>query len=351
MFKARSAFIAVLVFCACAVFAVPASAATTIGLAPDTSVHGPFQAQCYWSANAPTFGQTITVPAGDNVLDRFSFYLVENHNTLSGSPLGPQTVTYKAYVYQWDAGANRAVGPALWQSPTPQVVTTSTSIQEVVAETGGVQLQSGVQYVVFFSVSETSASNADGAGGCFMYPPTFGGYPGGSWEFMINGTDTSLWTTQSWPLTGDSDVAFSATFSTPVIPDPDPEPEPEPEPVYDFDGFYAPVENRDAAGTLVLNRVQGGSAIPLKFRLGDGHGVDVFADGYPKSETIACDSQAEVNGIDSTVNAGASTLQYDPVTGIYTYVWKTDKAWADTCRQLVLKFDDGQTARANFLIK
>ena len=121
--------------------------------------------------------------------------------------------------------------------------------------------------------------------------------------------------------------------------------------VYDFDGFFQPVENRDTGGTLILNRVQAGSAIPLKFRLGGDHGLDVFADGYPKSETIACDSTAEVNGIDETVNAGSSTLQYDAATGIYTYVWKTNKAWSDTCRQLVVKFDDGQTARANFLLK
>jgi len=128
-------------------------------------------------------------------------------------------------------------------------------------------------------------------------------------------------------------------------------PDPEPETVYDFDGFFQPVENRDAGGSLILNRVQAGLAIPLKFTLGGDHGLDVFMDGYPKSETIACDSQAEVNGVDQTVNAGGSSLQYHAATGIYTYVWKTDKAWADTCRQLVVKFDDGQTARANFLLK
>jgi len=131
----------------------------------------------------------------------------------------------------------------------------------------------------------------------------------------------------------------------------DPTPTPEPEPIYDFDGFFQPVENRDAGGSLILNRVQAGSAIPLKFTLGGDHGLDVFADGYPKSEAIECDSQAEVNGVDQTVNAGASSLQYDAATGIYTYVWKTDKPWEDTCRQLVVKFDDGQTSRANFLLK
>ena len=33
----------------------------------------------------------------------------------------------------------------------------------------------------------------------------------------------------------------------------------------------------------------------------------------------------------------------------YTYVWKTDKNnWAKTCRQLVVKLNDGSFYRANF---
>jgi hypothetical protein len=41
-------------------------------------------------------------------------------------------------------------------------------------------------------------------------------------------------------------------------------------------------------------------------------------------------------------------LSYDPATDTYTYVWKTNKIWAKTCRQLVLKLDDGTFYRANF---
>jgi hypothetical protein len=32
----------------------------------------------------------------------------------------------------------------------------------------------------------------------------------------------------------------------------------------------------------------------------------------------------------------------------YTYVWKTDRAWANTCRQLMLKLSDGSVHTANF---
>jgi len=48
------------------------------------------------------------------------------------------------------------------------------------------------------------------------------------------------------------------------------------------------------------------------------------------------------------VTAGASVLSYDSHTDTYTYVWNTDKAWAATCRQLVVKLRDGSEALANF---
>ncbi len=118
---------------------------------------------------------------------------------------------------------------------------------------------------------------------------------------------------------------------------------------YDFDGFYAPVNNKDASGhNYILNAVKAGSAIPVKFSLGGDHGLDVFEAGYPRSQVIECNSRREVDGIEETVTAGASSLSYAAGTDTYNYVWKTDKSWEDTCRQLVVKFDDGTTARANF---
>jgi hypothetical protein len=55
-----------------------------------------------------------------------------------------------------------------------------------------------------------------------------------------------------------------------------------------------------------------------------------------------------VDGIEETVTAGSSGLTFDPLTGLYIYVWKTDKTWAGTCRQLVVTLADGTTQRANF---
>jgi len=112
---------------------------------------------------------------------------------------------------------------------------------------------------------------------------------------------------------------------------------------FDFTGFFQPVDNRPK-----LNVAKAGSGIPVRFSLGGDEGLDIFEAGSPTSNKMACDSGASVDAIEETVTAGGSTLSYDPLTKQYTYVWKTDKLWAGTCRQLVVKFDDGTTQLADF---
>lgn len=121
-------------------------------------------------------------------------------------------------------------------------------------------------------------------------------------------------------------------------------------PRFTVSGFFQPVDNLP-----VLNSVKAGSAIPVKFSLGGNQGLNVFAGGYPRSAQIACSSSAPVDAVEQTVNAGGSSLSYDPQTSQYTYIWKTDKTWSASpggpCRQLVLEFADGSFLRANFLFK
>jgi probable HAF family extracellular repeat protein len=113
--------------------------------------------------------------------------------------------------------------------------------------------------------------------------------------------------------------------------------------IYDFTGFFRPVDNPD-----VLNKAKAGSALPVKFSLGGDMGLDVFSSGSPSSRAIGCDSSDPVDAIEETVTAGSSSLSYDATTDLYTYVWKTNKAWAGTCRQLAVTLDDGSTHLANF---
>ena len=112
---------------------------------------------------------------------------------------------------------------------------------------------------------------------------------------------------------------------------------------YAFDGFFAPVDNLPT-----LNAARGGSAIPVKFSLDGDQGLDIFATGFPKSGTTDCGTDADIDLIETTVTAGSSSLDYNETTDTYSYVWKTDKAWAGTCRQLVLMLSDGTVHRADF---
>jgi hypothetical protein len=111
---------------------------------------------------------------------------------------------------------------------------------------------------------------------------------------------------------------------------------------YEWTGFFRPVDNLPT-----LNTVKAGSAIPVKFSLSGNQGLGIMASGYPASTKVACDA-APTDAIEQTVTAGGSSLSYDSSIDQYNYVWKTDKAWASTCRQFVLKLDDGTFHQANF---
>ncbi len=116
--------------------------------------------------------------------------------------------------------------------------------------------------------------------------------------------------------------------------------------IFNWAGFFRPVVNLPT-----LNVVKAGSAVPVKFSLGGNKGLIIFAAGYPQSSKIACNSGIPQNDIEQTITAGWSRLTYDPRTKQYNYVWKTDKAWKGTCRQLVIKLLDGTIHLANFKFK
>lgn len=115
---------------------------------------------------------------------------------------------------------------------------------------------------------------------------------------------------------------------------------------FNFSGFLQPVDNLPA-----LNQVKAGQGIPVKFSLGGDQGLNILASGSPSSVKIACDGSAAIDVIEQTVTAGGSSLSYDALTDTYTYVWKTDKSWANTCRQLTVTLTDGTAHEAHFKFK
>ena len=111
---------------------------------------------------------------------------------------------------------------------------------------------------------------------------------------------------------------------------------------YVFTGFFQPVDN-----TPVLNRVKAGQSIPVKFSIGGNQGLDVLAAGSPTSTPSSCPGAGVVDQVEETTTSN-SGLTYDAATGQYTYVWKTQKAWAGTCRQFNLTLADGMVRSATF---
>jgi hypothetical protein len=172
----------------------------------------------------------------------------------------------------------------------------------------------GTQYAI---VAHTSVPGHYGWG----FQTTLNAYAGGR-AFGVPQSPPTTW------LTFGANTDF--TFKTYVF-------------VYPFSGFFRPVDNLP-----VVNTMKAGAAAPIKFSLGGDRGLDILAAGSPTSQQIACDSGVPSDEIELTSTAGGSSLQYDPLTDTYTYVWKTDKAWAGQCRLLSVTLTDGTVHEASF---
>jgi hypothetical protein len=70
--------------------------------------------------------------------------------------------------------------------------------------------------------------------------------------------------------------------------------------------------------------------VPVKFGLGGDFGLNIFAAGYPTSKQVACPNGLPPDVVEETSTATKSGLTYDATSGLYTYVWKTDRAWRGT---------------------
>lgn len=118
---------------------------------------------------------------------------------------------------------------------------------------------------------------------------------------------------------------------------------------YAFGGWQQPV-----VSLPTRNVVKAGRGVPVKFTLGGDQGMDIFAPVSPGSTAKAPTSANTTCGttttdpVEETVTAGSSSLQYDASTGTYTYVWKTDSAWAGKCRTFNLNLKDGSTHSISF---
>lgn len=113
--------------------------------------------------------------------------------------------------------------------------------------------------------------------------------------------------------------------------------------IYDFSGFIGDIKNPPE-----LNSVRAPAIVPIIFSLAGDFGLDILAGGYPASQEIDCTTLEPIGPLQTATPPGSSALRYDAETDRYTYPWQTQRSWNNTCRQLVLEFDDGMTYVAYF---
>ena len=92
-----------------------------------------------------------------------------------------------------------------------------------------------------------------------------------------------------------------------------------------------------------------GSAVPIEFSLAGFQGHDVLAPGYPASRQVVCATGAPLGDLEPAELHGG--LDYDRRDDEYEIVWKTSKAWKNTCRELVIGLDDGTFHPITFAFK
>jgi hypothetical protein len=114
--------------------------------------------------------------------------------------------------------------------------------------------------------------------------------------------------------------------------------------VWPFTGFFPPVDSPPT-----VNVANAGSSVPVKFSLGGDRGLEILPPGSPGSVKVGCASGAAEDTLEETATAGQSELRF--TGGQYVYVWKTEKAWAGTCRELRITLADGSVRKASFRFK
>ena len=110
-----------------------------------------------------------------------------------------------------------------------------------------------------------------------------------------------------------------------------------------FAGFLHPVENPP-----VLNRAHGGETVAIRFLLGGRPEGDVVASGSPTVQRIDCKTLERVGEPEPARSVASGGVHRRSKSAPYAYLWKTERLWAGTCRQLTLELVDGSEHRANF---
>jgi hypothetical protein len=155
--------------------------------------------------NTSTYGQSVTVAAGDTKLDSFTFAV----NL-------PDQLEFRAYVYNWNG--TRATGQALYESGTLKAPSAG---YEQITVSPGINVTGGQRLILFYSLDKIYEQNSGDGLGNFGY--SFSNtYSGGGFFYQNNSGNEAAWTS-TWDNTYSAgDLAFRAVFSNGAAAVPEP---------------------------------------------------------------------------------------------------------------------------------
>ena len=116
---------------------------------------------------------------------------------------------------------------------------------------------------------------------------------------------------------------------------------------YAFSGFSNPI-----AALPAINTANAGRTVPVKYSLRDVNGAvisDLTSFDSLISAPVACDTNVPTAEAEETDAAGSTTIRFE--SGQFLYNWKTQSAWAGTCRMLQLTLTDGTRHMVSFQFK
>ena len=108
---------------------------------------------------------------------------------------------------------------------------------------------------------------------------------------------------------------------------------------YEFGGFLRPLVNLPE-----LNDWKAGQRVPVRFSLGGARGLGAVA-AVEVAEVECGAGEEPATGEPARLDR---RLTYRERTGVYRFGWRTERSWAGSCRQLLVKLDDDSVRRAEF---
>ena len=107
--------------------------------------------------------------------------------------------------------------------------------------------------------------------------------------------------------------------------------------------FTAPVDHLP-----VLNTGKAGRAVPLKWHLADtsGNSVTTLTTAEITVKQLNCETSEVSDPLEQTLTVGGGLK--DLGNGDYQLNWKTNAAWAGSCKVMTLDLGGGVTQQANF---